>query len=81
MRQPPTFNELHTARPYREWRAAYGDVLWWLLPHNRELPFCGVPWMTDWPYQVYQQDHLWWTPLPDVNLIQERWNPRKEPTE
>lgn len=81
MRQPPTFDELHTARPYSEWHEDFGPVLWHLMPIH-EPPHCGTPDGSEWPYCVEDETRLWWTPLPDCNLIQERWTiARKEPAE
>lgn len=72
MRQPPTFDELHTARPYSEWHEDMGAVLWHHMPIESP-PYCGDPLVSDWPYDEEDIPYLWWSPLPDGNLIQDRW--------
>lgn len=72
MTRRPTFDELHTPRPYDEWDAYYDVVLWWLLPID-EPPYLGHPDCSDWPFTEEHYGSLYWTPLPDCDLIQERY--------
>lgn len=70
---PLTFDELHTPRPYSEWQEEFGCVLWWLMPID-EPPYLGEPDCSDWPFgPEHYENYLWWTPLPDCDLIEERW--------
>lgn len=79
-RKTPTFEELHTPRPYSEWHEDFGCVLWFCMPIDSP-PHCGTPDACDWPYPEEDVPHLWWTPLPDCDLIHERWEMRTETQE
>ena len=68
----PTFEELHTPRPYNGWHEDKGAMLWHHMPIESP-PWCGTPNDSDWYFGVGDEGYLWWTPLPDCNLIQERW--------
>lgn len=77
----PTFEELHIARPYSEWHEDFGAVLWHHMPIESP-PWCGTPNDSDWYFGDGDEEYLWWTPLPDCNLIHDRWDAaRKEPAE
>lgn len=59
-------------RPFDTWMEDYSDVLWHLMPIH-EAPFCGTPHDSTWPYHEDDEPRLWWTPLPDCNEINRRW--------
>lgn len=63
---------LLTPRPYSEYHEDFGAVLWWLMPID-EPPYVGAPDCSDWPFGPEHEKRLWWTPLPDCNAIQRRW--------
>lgn len=72
MKQPPTFEELHTPQPFSEWHEDYGAVMWHHMPIDSP-PHCGCPLSSDWPWEEEDEPHLWWTPLPDCNQIHDNW--------
>lgn len=61
---------LETARPYTEWHEDLGPVLWHMMPIQC-APYVGDPMCCDWPFKTDR--NLFWTPLPDCNLIQDRF--------
>jgi hypothetical protein len=62
---------LETARPYSEWHDDIVAVLWHMIPIQCP-PYVGDPMCCDWPFKT--ERNLFWTPLPDCNAIQERFN-------
>jgi hypothetical protein len=68
----PTIDELHTPRPMSEWHEDTGSVLWHHLPIC-EPPYCGTP--LDSRFDDYPEGWLThWTPLPNCNEIQRRFD-------
>ena len=64
--------DLLTPRPLDEWCEEIGTVLWWHFP-IQESPYCGTP--NDDGWIEYPEGFLThWTPLPDCNEIQRRWD-------
>lgn len=63
-------DRLETARPYSEWHEDLGPVLWHMMPIQCS-PYVGDPMCCDWPFKTDR--NLFWTPLPDCNLIQDRF--------
>lgn len=66
---------LETARPYSEWHDDIGPVLWHIMPIQC-APYVGDPMCCDWPFK-YKHKNLFWTPLPDCNAIQDRFDASK----
>ena len=63
--------ELLTPRPLDDWHEDFGAALWHRMPIE-EPPYCGTPLDSDWPFD--EGDTVLWTPLPDGNTIQRRYD-------
>jgi hypothetical protein len=66
------WEKLHQPRPLNEWHEDFGDALWHLMPIDSP-PYVGSPTCSDWPFDESDEANLFWTPLPDGNLINENW--------
>jgi hypothetical protein len=72
---------LLTPCPLSEYHEDHGSVLWHSMPICAP-PYCGSPLDSDWPFVSESEKYLAWTPLPDCNAIQDRFDAgrkREEP--